>query len=188
MKPNYADTKSMQDVLNNVSLDKEVIRSGLPVIYDEKSAYITKEGHSLIIGSAGSGKTQGIVLPVVKLSLLAGESLVVNDPMGEIYKLTANEFKNRGYNVVLLDFNESIYGNYWNPFALISKLYEEGNTDKATDLLENIGNYIFKDERNDIDPFWSTSANNVFIGIALYFCEKKQSKDFNLRHLELELK
>ena len=142
----YEKEDNMKKILNNVSLEKEITRSGLPVIYTDSSAYITNEGHSLVIGSAGSGKTQAIILPLVKLAMLSGESLLINDPQGEIYQKTANEFKNRNYKTILLDFNESIYGNYWNPLKLAYDLYQSGNTDKAVDLIENIGISLFSND------------------------------------------
>jgi hypothetical protein len=38
----------------------------------------------LTLGSAGSGKTQGVILPVIGDRMLAGHSLVVADPQGEL--------------------------------------------------------------------------------------------------------
>ena len=179
----FAKEEDIKKYLNNVSLEKGVEQSGIPVMYDEKSAYITKEGHSLIIGGAGSGKTQSIILPLVKLSLLAGESLVINDNLGEIYKKTANEFKARGYNVIVLDFNDAIYGNYWNPLSLVYDLYKEGNADKALNIIENIGSYIFTEERKSIDAFWINSANSLFIGISLYLCKYKNKEELTFNNI-----
>ncbi len=38
----------------------------------------------LTLGSAGSGKTQGVILPVIGDRMLAGHSLIVADPQGEL--------------------------------------------------------------------------------------------------------
>ena len=179
----YEKEDNMKKILNNVSLEKEITRSGLPVIYTDSSAYITKEGHSLVIGSAGSGKTQAIILPLVKLAMLSGESLLINDPQGEIYQKTANEFKNRNYKTILLDFNESIYGNYWNPLKLAYDLYQSGNTDKAVDLIENIGISLFSNDAKNIDPFWANSASSLFTGIALYLCQKANAEVMTINEI-----
>ena len=42
---------------------------------------------NLIIGSTGSGKTQSIVLPLLKTSIKAGESFIINDIKGDICKV-----------------------------------------------------------------------------------------------------
>ena len=60
----------------------------------------TKDGHSLVIGAAGSGKTQTIIQPLINLSMLANESFVVNDIKGEMYKRSAAELKKHGYKTI----------------------------------------------------------------------------------------
>ncbi len=167
----WENKSNIKDYLQKVDYKKNVERSGLPLIYEGNSVYITKDGHSLIIGATRSGKTQTTILPLLKLSMLANESVVVNDPKGEIYKSTANEFKKRGYNVILLDFDNAKYGNYFNPLNLAYRLYKEGNKDKCMNVIEKIGYYLFT-TRTIMDPFWENSAIDYFTGLCLYLFEK----------------
>jgi len=165
----WENKSKMKDYLQKVDYRKSVERSGLPLIYEGNSIYTIKgDGHSLIIGATGSGKTQTTILPLLKLSMLASESVVVNDPKGELYKKTAKEFKNRGYNIVVLDFDNAIYGNYFNPLGLAYNLYKEGNKDKCINTIEEVGYYLFADIKNNVDPFWTNSAIDYFTGICLY--------------------
>lgn len=111
--------------------------------------------HSLIIGSTGSGKTQSMVLPLVKILAKHGESMIITDPKGEIYEQTANMLKSKGYNVILLNFRDPQKGNAWNPLALPYSLYHEGNKDKANELLDDLAMNILYDEKaQNQDPFW----------------------------------
>ena len=125
----WENKSNIKDYLQKVDYKKNVERSGLPLIYEGNSVYITKgDGHSLIVGATGSGKTQTTILPLLKLSMLANESVVVNDPKGDIYKRTSSEFKKRDYNVIMLDFDSAVYGNYFNPLNLAYRLYKQNST------------------------------------------------------------
>ena len=77
--------------------------AGIPLINDGKKIWVDDgEYHNLIIGSTGSGKTEMIVQPMVKLLAKKGESMIITDPKGEIFENTSNYLKSLGYNIVLL--------------------------------------------------------------------------------------
>ena len=179
---NWENENNLKKVLNKIELGKEIDKSGVPIIYKGNDCYIQKsDAHSLVIGATGSGKTQSIILPLIKLSMLAGESLIINDVKGELYNITASEFKKRGYNVLVLDFDNSLYGNYWNPLYLSYILNKEGYSDKALNIIEELGYYLFNDKKaNDLDPFWINSCIDYFTGLCLYLI-KNNNKEVNLK-------
>ena len=152
----WATKEEVAKRLDAVDLKNGVNKAGIPVAFDEKYLYVdTKEAHSMIIGSTGSGKTQTTILPMIKLSMLAGESIVINDPKGELYGKCAENLKKRGYNVIVLDFDDSKYGNAWCPLRSAYDLYNSDKRDKAIKSLEDIGYYLFYDAKEkDSDPFW----------------------------------
>jgi type IV secretion system protein VirD4 len=89
-----------------------------PLINNGKELWVDDgEFHSLIIGSTGSGKTEMLVQPLVKVLAKKGESMIITDPKGEIYEKNAMELKEKGYNIVLLNFRDPQRGNSWNPLA-----------------------------------------------------------------------
>ena len=45
----------------------------------------------MIIGSTGSGKSQALSFPFIRVMAKAGESMIVTDPKGELYEGTAKE-------------------------------------------------------------------------------------------------
>ena len=90
---NYAQFKNMAELreeLTKVDKTLNIDKSGTPLTYDDNNIYINdKDHHTLVIGSTGSGKTQSVVLPQIKLAMYTGESLIVKDNNGEIYERTA---------------------------------------------------------------------------------------------------
>lgn len=178
----WATKEEVAKRLDAVDLKNGVNKAGIPVAFDEKYLYVdTKEAHSMIIGSTGSGKTQTTILPMIKLSMLAGESIVINDPKGELYGKCAENLKKRGYNVIVLDFDDSKYGNAWCPLRTAYDLYNSDKRDKAIKSLEDIGYYLFYDAKEkDSDPFWINSTINYFVGLALYLFENANADEANL--------
>ena len=185
---NYAkwmNLYELRDKLTKVTKDGTVNRSGIPLSYDNDSLYINNnEHHTIVIGATGSGKTQTIILPQMKLSMMANESFVINDPNGEIYLGYKNVLEKNGYNVYALNFQNTEYGNNWNPLSIPYKLYKNGKKDEAQKFLESIGNYLFNTSKTDSsDPFWNNCATQYFIGISLYLFEKANEEEINLNSI-----
>lgn len=178
----WATLAEIKRILEGVNIKNGATKSGLPVLYDSKTLYVdTNEAHNLVIGSIGSGKTQSIILPMLKLSISAGESSVVIDPKGEIYAKLAHKLEEEKYKVIVLDLDDSRYGNSWNPLDLAYKLYKEGNKDKALEVIEDLGYYLFSDtQRIEVDPFWTNSTINYFTGLVLYLFDNAKENEINL--------
>ena len=178
----WATREHIQKKTVAVNLETGVEKSGLPVMYDDKYLYIdTYEAHNLLIGSTGSGKTQAVILPILKLAMMAGESIVINDPKGEIYEKTAQKLEDEGYKNVVIDFEDSRKGNNWNPLTLAHKQYKEGNPDKAIELIEDLGYYLLAEaQKREADPFWVNSSINYFTGIVLYLFKTAKEEEINL--------
>ena len=71
----WSSEQELKKVTTPVSVHSKIEKSGLPMGYDQTNLFInTSESHSLIIGASGSGKTQSIMLPMLKMSIMAGES------------------------------------------------------------------------------------------------------------------
>ena len=167
--------------------DETIPVGGIPLINDGKEIWIDSSGyHNMIIGSTGSGKTQGLSFPFIRIMAKAGESMIITDPKGELYEGTANELRERGYNIILLNFRDPQKGNCWNPFSLPYKLYKEGNVDKATELLEDLAKNILYDENNKgADPFWENTAADYFTGLSLALFDDAKEEEINLNSINL---
>lgn len=159
--------------------------AGLVVINNGKKIWVDNgEAHNIVVGSTGSGKTQAIVFPLVQSLAKRGESMIITDPKGEIYENTANMLRERGYNIVILNFRNPQNGNAWNPLGLPYTLYKEGNTDKAIELLDDLAKNILYDE-NSKDPYWENAGADYFSGLALGLFEDAKPEEVNLNSMNL---
>lgn len=184
----WAKDKEFQKELVQISpTDVTIEKGGIPLKNDGKKIWIDTSGyHNMIIGSTGSGKSQGLSFPFIRTLAKAGESMIVTDPKGELYEGTANELKEKGYNIVLLNFREPQRGNCWNPFTLPYKLYKNGDQDKANELLDDLAKNILYDENNKgADPFWENTAADYFAGLSLALFEDAKEEEINLNSINL---
>ena len=160
--------------------------AGIPLINNGKEIYVDNgEYHNLVIGSTGSGKTQTIVKPMVNLLAKKGESMIITDPKGEIYKYAVSNLKERGYKIIVLNFREPSKGNAWNPLTLPYRYFKNGNVDKSTELLDDVALNILYDQTkksNDSD-FWEKSAADYFSGLALGLFYDADEKEVNLNSI-----
>jgi len=93
--------------------------------------YIQKDAHSLIIGSTRCGKTRTVVLQTIGLLGLAGESLVMADPKGELFNYTQPYLKRLGYKVIAIDFKNPLKSDGYNFLQPIIDAVNENNLSKA---------------------------------------------------------
>lgn len=160
--------------------------AGIPIINNGKEIWVDNgEYHNLVIGSTGSGKTQTVVKPMVNLLAKKGESMIITDPKGEIYKYAATALKERGYKIIVLNFREPNHGNAWNPLTLPYRYFKSGNTDKSTELLDDVALNILYDQskKGGDSDFWEKSAADYFSGLALGLFYDAQEKEVNLNSI-----
>lgn len=184
----WAKDKEMKKELKLVYANEEFSPyGGIPLINNGKEIWVDDgEYHNLIIGSTGSGKTQMTVQPMVKCLAKSNQSMIITDPKGEIYENNANELRERGYKIVLLNFRDPQKGNCWNPLALPYSLYKEGNSDKANELLDDLAMNILYDEKSqNSDPFWEKTSADYFAGLALALFEDAKEEEINLNTINL---
>lgn len=159
----------------------EIKKSGVPILYEENNCYINNNGsQTLIIGSNNSGKTECITKNVIELAISANENIVINDGSDILYKSFYKKLQENGYTNIVINFNNVKDGNNFNPLELPYTLYKNNKKDKAIEILEKIGYYIFTDTKNTMDPFWENSSINYFIGIILYLFETETKENINL--------
>ncbi|MEG2457788.1 MAG: type IV secretory system conjugative DNA transfer family protein [Bacilli bacterium] len=181
---NEDEMKKAYDIKEITLKDEEYAHAGVPVINNGKKAWVDDgENHTLVIGASGSGKTQCLIHPYIKILAKHGESMIVTDPKGEIYEESANLLKERGYKVLLINFRDPENGNSWNPMSYPYRLYAEGNHDKAQELLEDIANNILIDPNGKADPFWEKAAADYFTGLALGLFEDAKEEEVNLNSI-----
>lgn len=158
---------------------------GIVLINDGKKMWVDDgEYHTLIIGQSGSGKTSALVDPQVYSLCKHGESMIITDPKGEIYRRHANRLKANGYNIVCINFRNPREGNAWNPLTVPYRMYKQGKIDKAQELLEDISQNIFISPKNQNDPFWESASSAYFSGLGIGLFEDAKENEVSISSIE----
>ena len=183
----WATDSEFKKGLDVVNIKDEHIDAAGIALYSKKGKMWVDNGedHYLVMGATGSGKTVIVAKPMIKLLAKHNESMILTDPKGELYEETAEILKDAGYNIVTLNFRDPQHGNAWNPMSLPYKLYKEGNTDKAIELLDDLALNILYEEKSSGDPFWEKTAADYFTGLALGLFEDATPEQVNLNSLNL---
>ncbi|MDM0001153.1 type IV secretory system conjugative DNA transfer family protein [Variovorax sp. J22P240] len=114
-----------------------------------------------------SGKGVGLVVPNL---LNWPGSAIVSDIKGENFLRTAGYRAAHGQEVHLFDpLSERERSARWNPLGYVSSVPY-----RCIDDLQRIGTMLFPDPHAG-DPFWTSSARSLFLGIALYLFETEGS-------------
>ena len=162
--------------------------AGIPLLSNSKKVWVdNNEGHSLIIGTTGSGKTRRIVNPMIKILAKKGESMIITDPKMELYNDSYSVLKEEGYNVILLNFRNPEYGNSWNPLDIPYNFYKNGNVDKSVEFLEALAvNIFYTDFYSNMFPmnsYLEKAAADYFCALALCLFEEGSQDEINLNSI-----
>lgn len=178
------------DVVDSTA--EEVQAAGVPMARIDDNQYATSKGeyHCFVIGDSGCGKSRRVILPTIRLLAKTGESMVISDPKGELYRTTSESLRKKGYDVLVLNFRNPARGNRWNPLEMVERLYHAGtreSRDKAMMMLGDIADVLKAglEGGGKQDPYWAMSAANVFRGVALLILEYGQRGQLTFENIAL---
>ena len=157
--------------------------AGTVVWYENGTRYCDDgESHIAVIGRTGMGKTQGCSLPFTREVIEHGESLIVQDPKGELYRRSACFLRGR-QQVFCIDLRKPhLSPTKWNPLEMPYRLYHSDDPldrDFAGDLVSELfaGVYVASDHE---DKFWPNSAANYAKGLTYTLFEYAEHDEVNL--------
>ena len=129
----------------------------------EKVYYIDSDTHALVIGATRSGKSRCQVLQSIGNIGLAGESLVVSDPKGELFEYTSEFMKKLGYEVICIDFKNP---NKSSKYILLQPIIDAWNNND----IEAFENYteelvqIMVGEQGKGETIWYNGEKSTIAG------------------------
>ncbi|MCU0340475.1 MAG: type IV secretory system conjugative DNA transfer family protein [Spirosomaceae bacterium] len=131
--------------------------------------------HQITIAPTGSGKGRGVIIP----NLLSYPGpVVVIDPKGENYRVTARARRQMGQRVVCLDPFGCVTStpDRLNPFDLL----DLPNADLESES-QTMAEMITGGHTSLKEPFWDLSAKGIVSGVIAYFaaCEGKDNRHLN---------
>ncbi len=158
-------------------------KGGFPLLYSkdkQQLAVDSADSHTLVVGASGSKKTRSLVLPAIKILGHAGESMIINDPKGELYDRIAGELRDLGFKIITVNLRNPTQGHAWNPLQIPYSYYKSGDMDKAAEFANDIANTLILGEISNNDPFWDYSAYDCCLGLILLlfkFCKEMNYPD-----------
>ena len=181
---------------------KEIKEVGFPIYFDKglENVWMDKETpHWVYLGSTGSGKSVTQVIPFCSFLSIAKEkrSAFITDPKGEIFQKTSKMFKDRGYEVLTIDFRnpersckfnilEPIIKE-WELYIDMLELYEVAQDEESKTICNNkamshfaetnrlitsLADMITSEKVEAKDPFWNNSARQLLEGLIGFFLEE----------------
>lgn len=118
--------------------------------------------HVLVVGAPGSGKSRGYVRPNIFAAVRSGESVLVTDPKGELYRSMSGWLNSKGYIVKGFNLVQMEQSDHWNPLAEI-------RTPLDADVFAQV--VISTTEtgpKKGGDAFWDRAEQNLLKALALY--------------------
>ena len=101
-------------------------RGGPPILTSRRRIWVdAADTHSLVVGTTRSGKTFSIVNILIQSLRMSGESMIIMDVKGELYKTHGQSLIDEGYDVKVVDFINPKKSVRWNPLGIIIKKYRE---------------------------------------------------------------
>ena len=129
---------------------------------------LTSDQHVLLVGSPGSGKSRGLILPTIGVIGSAGrESMLIADPKGELYAHTAEWLRSQGYDVVRFDLREPSRGSRWNPVRAVVQALAEGRRDQASAIAWDIAHVITYSVEHRGDQLWPQAQEALIASLIL---------------------
>lgn len=159
--------------------------AGVP-LYESSGTIFTDNGdtHSIVVGPTGCGKSRAVCKTLLTSIIRQGESYLVNDPKGELYKSTVALAKEAGYDVEILNLRNPQLSHRWNPLALIYYYYTHDKTEKAQQAIDEFSMGLMSATADKDDRYWDMAASIYFcavISMCLYFV--KDLEYFNLENV-----
>lgn len=134
--------------------------------------------NTLIIGKSSTGKTSRIIVKEIEEKINKNESFFFLDYKLEYYKHYQRDLIKKGYKVNIVNIQDCIKSNCWNPLMFPFNVYKS-DKDKAIEILNNIGETIFENDTVS-DIFWSNACRDLFIGFSLILFENAKEEAINL--------
>ncbi len=182
----WADEQVFKSDLTRYAMDEHTTASGVPLCTDKNGIFVdTKDSHTLIFGSTGSKKTRNFVIPSVYSLGMAGESMIISDPKGEIYKNTSGFLAAEGYQILTINLRNPEYGTSWNPLLLPYRFYKAGDKDRSVEMVIDFCEQLKAIVHSDKDVFWENVACDMFVGLIMMLFECVESEEeVHIRNVE----
>lgn len=122
---------------------------------------MSKDGHILVIGGSGQGKTQGIVIPTMKT--WTGSKIIL-DCKGDLHLYHRKLYQDTGNTVNLFAPDSPELSFRYDPYELL----REGEEDNLAGNAGDLARILLPAPPHTADPIWYESTVALLTGVILY--------------------
>lgn len=161
--------KGLMNILKNTRRQEQSLftKGGIFLGADGDKAYFNSDNtHTLILGATRSGKSRCIVLPTIGILGLAGESMIISDPKGELFQYTYPFLKRLGYDVYSIDFKNPERSDHINPLQNVIDYINRNDIPRAQKAAASITQSFVGDNTTG-EKIWSEGEKAVIAACIL---------------------
>jgi type IV secretion system protein VirD4 len=143
---------------------------------------VSQDGHNLLIGAPGAGKSTRLIAPTLSVIAAGGESALVNDPKGELFQMTAGTFLLHDYEVARFDLRDPDRSVRWNPLKPIVNALARKDFARATRLARELAQILTAQgsPAGGNDAFWRESTVSLVTSLVLAVADQAEPEARNL--------
>lgn len=159
--------------------------SGIPLYAKNDKVFVDDtDNHTVVIGPTGCKKSRLTVMTTVASIIHKGESAVINDPKGEIYRKTARLAKKRGATVYVLNLRDTKKSNSWNPLSQAYYAHKAHYTEVAIQYINDFAEALVAPSlKCTNDKYWIDCAKQLLIALCLIMIDSLPNHCCNITNL-----
>jgi len=143
----------------------------------EKIYYVAEDVHTLCIGATRSGKSRSVVIQSICALALAGESMVLSDPKGELFQFTCEFLKKRSYDVKIIDFKTPAKSHRYNLLQPVIDAINNNDNEKAEMYAWDMTNTLVGKSQGE--RIWTNGEMSVIAAsILCVVCDNKKRPEY----------
>ncbi|WP_018305479.1 VirD4-like conjugal transfer protein, CD1115 family [Desulfitobacterium hafniense] len=148
----------------------------------EKIRFVGQDTHSMTIGATRSGKTRTVILESIGLTGLAGESMVLSDPKGELFDYTAPFLKRLGYDVYAIDFKSPQKSDRYNFLQPIIEAVDRDDLAAAVDSIWDLTSSLVGEAKGE--RIWNDGeASTIAAAIMAVVYDNREEEKHKYRNM-----
>jgi len=149
----------------------------------EKIYYIDDDTHTLCIGATRSGKTRNVLLESIGTIGLAGESMILSDPKGELFTYTYRFLKNMGYEIICVDFKNPLKSDGYNFLQPVIDAVDKDDIPRAVEATWDLTAALVPENSHNEKIWVNGEASIIASAIMAVIYDNKNGNDRRFQNM-----
>lgn len=106
------------------------------------------------------------------------QNLFIYDNSLKYYNYYGKILKSKGYQIKLINLNNPLLSDGWNPMDYLYHLYNESEKNRLIDMIEDFANKLYVHDNPKNDPYWIHNSRQMIIGSTLLLLQEYENEKF----------